>query len=265
MKNEIWAANLDTGAEVKVDLPENFDVREGHALLIFVYNGSIERYVNVTTEELNTTVTGLFNKATMHITIGTKDESSCLMFFLGFLPWIGSLFSLTNITYKHSKFSSVFKKYTRVFYNRIANWFFTLLILAVVGYQFKYYSSYILATWDISWDINDVSKYGQMSILAVPVIFLFISNWIRHKRKARFRRFLGIHSKYLTDTAFTIVKQLKASTDILERSTEVYNKITGKSQASGVSADTKECPECAEIIKLNARKCRFCGSVLSEE
>ena len=29
-----------------------------------------------------------------------------------------------------------------------------------------------------------------------------------------------------------------------------------------MSADTKECPFCAEIIKAKARKCRFCGEHL---
>jgi Uncharacterised protein family UPF0547 len=29
--------------------------------------------------------------------------------------------------------------------------------------------------------------------------------------------------------------------------------------ASGVSADTKQCPDCAEPVKAEARVCRFCG------
>jgi len=32
-----------------------------------------------------------------------------------------------------------------------------------------------------------------------------------------------------------------------------------------LNEETKLCPECAEIIKLKAKKCRFCGAQLDPE
>ena len=93
-------------------------------------------------------------------------------------------------------------------------------------------------------------------------MFIFVPIIIMRRRKKIVAKFINLHSEYINSIFPLYAEGIKASTDTLAYSQEVFKNAMNKNN-HGVSAeqptDTKECPECAEIIKLNAKKCRFCG------
>ena len=64
------------------------------------------------------------------------------------------------------------------------------------------------------------------------------------------------------------MKYVKENTDITEKAKQVFSETNGNNCQNGSSelpTDTKESPECAGIIKLNAKECLFCGSEIEIE
>ena len=258
VKNEAWVISLENDAEFKVELPAGFDVREGHTVLVFGYFATdsedsfvVERYYNLVTDQFVLEAEGLFNRLTINYT----SKIPLLGYLLIVIPYIGFFYSLLNLRCAHPKLPILFKKYFRVFYSKAVNLLVILGMLAFMAFVTLSEEKFrgMLKTTGVS------LGYLTWGIIGV---FIFVPIIIRRRRKKRVAKYIKLHSEYINSAFPIIADNLKKNTDTLAYAQEVYNKANSFSQQNvsvGVSADTKECPECAEIIKLNAKKCRFCG------
>ncbi len=65
---------------------------------------------------------------------------------------------------------------------------------------------------------------------------------------------------------YVIVSSILIPIGIIQSS--IKNFLTSKNEGpifsdSGAESEAKECPECAEKVKIRAKKCRFCGHLFS--
>ena len=137
------------------------------------------------------------------------------------------------------------------------NWLITLAVLPLVGYQFM---SYGLLVFDPLLIIGRTKDIGAVAAMLTPTAVLIFTLILKIKRKRLVKKYITLHSEYMDNFFSLYAEEVKGNSDTLEKSKEVYmQSIVNQEQQCVSDADTKECPECAEVIKLNARKCRFCG------
>ena len=255
-KNQTWVKCLNSGNEFSFDFPADFAVREGHVIVALELKqdkgSATERYLNLTTGTYCSEMSGLFNWQTIRNT----KSSSCINFILSFVPSVGSIISLSNLGCQHPKVSSLSKRYYNVFYNRFNTWVLSLIIISIAVYQFILYPQLTFFPWIILFSIK-LQTPAVFSVYIAPVVVLMITRLVRRKRKKRVERFITTHCEYLEKVIHILANNEEYKASCFQNAQAIMSAHTNQND----SLDTKECPECAEIIKLNAKKCRFCGAV----
>ena len=137
VKNEAWVISLENNAEFKIELPADFDVREGHTIVIFGYFATdsedslvVERYYNLATDQFVFEAEGLFNR----LTINHTSKLPLMGYLLLIIPYFGVLYSLLNLRCAYPKLPILFKKYFRVFYSNVRNLLVVLGVLAFMAF-----------------------------------------------------------------------------------------------------------------------------------
>ncbi len=259
VKNEAWVISLENNAEFKIELPADFDVREGHTIVVFGYFATdsedslvVERYYNLATDQFALEAEGLFNRLTINYT----RKLPLIGYLLLVIPYFGMLYSLLNLRCAYPKLPILFKKYYRVFYSNVGN---LLVILGVLVFM----AFVILSEEKLAGILRAAGVSRAYLTWGIIGVFIFVPIIIKRRRKKRVAKYINLHSDYINSVFPLYAENIKTSTDTLSCAQEVFNNVNNSNNQHGADivqpTDTKECPECAEIIKLNARKCRFCG------
>ena len=237
VKNEAWLICLENDAEFKLKLPADFDVREGHTIVLFGYYANenetsfvLERYYNLVTSQFALEAGGLFNRSTIYNT----SKIPRLSYLLMIIPIVGLLYPLVNLSCVYPKLPHLLKKYYRVFYSSLKNWLIIISEILLIYVFFTYGDK-----------LNALIKLKVVHLLIITyAFFLIVPIYIRIKRKMRVAKFINLHIGYINSALPIYAECIINNTVILEQAQKIYLKNSNAGQSVDNSqSETKECPE----------------------
>ena len=106
---------------------------------------------------------------------------------------------------------------------------------------------------------NDLNFGSMVILLALAIVIYFIPNWVAIARKHHQGTAIFVTNLLLGWTGLGWIAALIWSFTAVQVKPSDNGHAAVASQPRGPTATEKRCPDCAEMIKREARKCRFCG------